>query len=88
MISRRDLPSRSPYGNGRAGKTISKILREELGDIGPLVGPLTFDHAVFRHGETGELRLILYTPSCEHDTRTKLTRLLEEDAPAVVPAVA
>jgi transcriptional regulator with XRE-family HTH domain len=45
----------------------------------PLVGPLAFDHAVFRHGETGDLRLILYTPSCEHDTRAKLARLLQED---------
>jgi transcriptional regulator with XRE-family HTH domain len=45
----------------------------------PLVGPLAFDHAVFRHGETGDLRLILYTPSCEHDTRAKLGRLLQED---------
>jgi transcriptional regulator with XRE-family HTH domain len=46
----------------------------------PVVGPLAFDHAVFRHGETGDLRLILYTPSCEHDTRAKLARLLEQDA--------
>jgi transcriptional regulator with XRE-family HTH domain len=45
----------------------------------PLVGPLAFDHAVFRHGETGDLRLILYTPSCEHDTRAKLAELLETD---------
>ena len=47
--------------------------------IHPLVGPLAFDHAVFRHGETGDLRLILYTPSCEHDTRAKLEQLLESD---------
>jgi transcriptional regulator with XRE-family HTH domain len=47
----------------------------------PVVGPLAFDHAVFRHGdgEGGDLRLILYTPSCEHDTRVKLARLLEDD---------
>jgi len=30
MISRRRLPSKSPYGNGRAGEAISRILREEL----------------------------------------------------------
>jgi transcriptional regulator with XRE-family HTH domain len=47
--------------------------------IHPLVGPLAFDHAVFRHGEAGDLRLILYTPSCEHDTRAKLEQLLESD---------
>jgi transcriptional regulator with XRE-family HTH domain len=45
----------------------------------PVVGPLAFDHAVFRHGETGDMRLVLYTPSCEHDTRAKLARLLQED---------
>ncbi len=50
----------------------------------PLVGPLAFDHAVFRHGESGELRLILYTPSCEHDTRAKLAELLEAPEPALV----
>jgi PAS domain-containing protein len=45
----------------------------------PVVGPLAFDHAVFRHGETGDLRLVLYTPSCEHDTRAKLAQLLGQD---------
>jgi hypothetical protein len=38
---------------------------------------------VFRHGESSDLRLILYTPSCEHDTRAKLAELLEEE-PALV----
>ena len=42
------------------------------------MGPLAFDHAVFHHGESGEQRLILYSPSCEHDTRAKLARLLED----------
>jgi transcriptional regulator with XRE-family HTH domain len=51
--------------------------------IHPLVGPLAFDHGVFRHGETGDLRLILYTPSCEHDTRAKLSQLLEVDENAL-----
>jgi PAS domain-containing protein len=56
----------------------------------PLVGPLAFDHAVFRHGETGDLRLILYTPSCEHDTRAKLAQLLDqrEDELELEPALA
>ena len=51
--------------------------RKELNH--PVVGPLAFDHAVFRHGETGDQRLILYTPSCEHDTRAKLARLLDDE---------
>jgi PAS domain-containing protein len=54
----------------------------------PVVGPLAFDHAVFRHGETGDLRLILYTPSCEYDTRAKLERLLESEEPANQPVLA
>jgi transcriptional regulator with XRE-family HTH domain len=48
--------------------------------IHPIVGPLSFDHAVFQHGDTGELRLVLYTPTCEHDTRAKLAQLLDQDA--------
>jgi PAS domain-containing protein len=54
----------------------------------PVAGPLAFDHAVFRHGETGDLRLILYTPSCEHDTRAKLEQLLESEEPANEPVLA
>jgi transcriptional regulator with XRE-family HTH domain len=51
----------------------------------PAVGPLAFDHGVFQHGETGEQRLILYSPTCEHNTREKLARLLEDsDADAGV----
>ena len=45
----------------------------------PVVGRLAFDHAVFRHGDTGEQRLILYTPCREHDTRAKLAQLLEDE---------
>jgi hypothetical protein len=46
----------------------------------PVIGPLAFDHAVFNHGDTGEQRLILYSPACEHDTRAKLARLLEDES--------
>jgi MmyB-like transcription regulator ligand binding domain len=46
--------------------------------IHPAVGPLSFDHAVFHHGDTGDPRLILYTPTGEHDTRAKLARLLDD----------
>ena len=45
----------------------------------PAVGPLAFDHAVFLHGDSGEKRLILYSPACESDTREKLARLLEDE---------
>jgi PAS domain-containing protein len=48
----------------------------------PVVGPLVFDHAVFNYGEEGEQRLVIYSPSCEHDTRSKLAQLLEPDAVA------
>jgi transcriptional regulator with XRE-family HTH domain len=47
----------------------------------PVVGPLVFDHAVFNHGDLGEQRLVVYSPSCEQDTRRKLSQLLEADPP-------
>jgi PAS domain-containing protein len=49
----------------------------------PVVGPLVFDHAVFTHGDLGEQRLVIYSPSCEQDTRAKLAQLLDEDVAAV-----
>ena len=64
----------------------SGLGRRELSH--PLVGPLAFDHAVFNHGEVGEQRLIVYSPTCEYDTRAKLARLLEDEAPAPEGAVA
>jgi len=45
----------------------------------PTQGRLTFDHAVFHHGDDGEQRLVVYSPSPEHDTRAKLARLLESE---------
>ncbi len=54
----------------------------------PTVGLLAFDHAVFQHGDTGEQRLILYSPACEHDTRAKLDRLFERDQQRELVAVA
>jgi transcriptional regulator with XRE-family HTH domain len=45
----------------------------------PTVGELAFDHAVFQHGEAGEQRLIVYSPTSEHGTREKLAQLLEDD---------
>jgi transcriptional regulator with XRE-family HTH domain len=61
--------------------------RHEVADTGegrkefnhPIVGRLVFDHAVFRHAEQTEQRLILYSPACEHDTPEKLARLLDGD---------
>ncbi len=56
--------------------------RKEL--IHPIVGRLVFDHAVFRHAELLEQRLVLYTPVCdEHGTPAKLAQLLEEEPVAV-----
>jgi hypothetical protein len=43
----------------------------------PSVGRMVFDHAVFRGIEDPEQRLILYSPSCQEDTVTKLASLLE-----------
>jgi len=48
----------------------------------PTAGELVFDHAVFQYGDAGEQRLVVYSPTAEHDTRDKLTKLLadrEED---------
>jgi PAS domain-containing protein len=42
-------------------------------------GELVFDHAVFQYGEGGEQRLVVYSPSCEHDTRAKMAALLADD---------
>jgi hypothetical protein len=64
--------------------------RHEVSDTGegrkefnhPIVGRLVFDHAVFRHAEMTEQRLILYSPACTQDTPEKLARLLDgEQAP-------
>jgi hypothetical protein len=43
----------------------------------PVAGRLVFDHAVFRHAEQAEQRLILYSPTAEHDTSQKFARLLD-----------
>jgi hypothetical protein len=45
-----------------------------------VVGRLVFEHAVFRHAEISEQRLILYTPTSDYDTPAKLERLLELEA--------
>jgi MmyB-like transcription regulator ligand binding domain len=42
----------------------------------PVVGPLAFEHAVFRHAEATDQRLLLYSPLPDHDTPAKLERLL------------
>jgi len=48
----------------------------------PVVGPLVFDHAVFNHGDLGEQRLVVYSPSCEQDTPSKLAQLVAQDGAA------
>jgi transcriptional regulator with XRE-family HTH domain len=45
----------------------------------PIAGRFVFEHAVFRHAEFGEQRLILYSPASEDDTPRKLARLLEAE---------
>jgi transcriptional regulator with XRE-family HTH domain len=50
--------------------------RKEL--IHPTVGPMVFNHAVFRH-EAVDQRLVLYTPVSQLDTPAKLARLLEDE---------
>ena len=42
----------------------------------PVAGRLLFEHALFRHGENPEQRLLLYSPLPEEDTPAKLERLL------------
>jgi hypothetical protein len=44
--------------------------------IHPIVGRLEFEHALFRHGETPDQRLVLHSPLPEHDTPAKLASLL------------
>jgi hypothetical protein len=52
--------------------------------VHPTAGRLVFEHAVFRHGELSEQRLVLYSPTCEEDTLAKMTQLLESDELAAV----
>ena len=44
----------------------------------PIAGRLVFDHAVFRHDDASEQRLIVYSPTPEDDTQAKLGRLLAD----------
>jgi len=43
----------------------------------PVVGPLSFEHAVFNPTNEPDQRLILYSPLPDHDTAAKLRELLE-----------
>jgi transcriptional regulator with XRE-family HTH domain len=43
----------------------------------PTAGLLVFEHAVFCPHEAPEQRMVLYSPTEEHDTRAKFQRLLE-----------
>jgi transcriptional regulator with XRE-family HTH domain len=53
-------------GSGEGRKTL----------IHPTVGRLEFEHALFKHGEDSDHRLVLYSPLPEHDTAAKLASLL------------
>jgi transcriptional regulator with XRE-family HTH domain len=48
--------------------------RKEI--LHPVAGKLIFEHAMFRHGENPEQRLLLYTPVADQDTPAKLESLL------------
>jgi transcriptional regulator with XRE-family HTH domain len=63
---RRWWPRHEVLGSGEGRKTI--VHRTE--------GRLIFEHAMFRHGENPEQRLLLYTPLPDEDTPAKLERLL------------
>ena len=42
----------------------------------PTAGRLEFEHAIFKHGETPDQRLVLYSPLPDNDTPARLERLL------------
>ena len=63
---RRWWPRHEVLGSGEGRKTI--VHRTE--------GRLIFEHAMFRHGENPEQRLLLYTPLPDEDTPAKMRRLL------------
>jgi transcriptional regulator with XRE-family HTH domain len=65
-------------GSGEGRKTINH----------PVAGPLSFEHAVFHHGEVTEQRLVLYSPVCEDGTPEKVVELLEDDAGSALAPVA
>jgi transcriptional regulator with XRE-family HTH domain len=52
--------------------------RKEI--IHPIEGRMLFEHAVFKHIEAGDQRLILYTPMPDEDTPAKMQRLLARRA--------
>jgi transcriptional regulator with XRE-family HTH domain len=54
----------------------------------PDVGTLVFEHAVFHPSEVPDQRLILYTPTPDHDTPRKLAELLERDPEPLPLAIA
>jgi transcriptional regulator with XRE-family HTH domain len=51
----------------------------------PLVGLLSFSHAVFHPAEESEQRLVLYSPLPENETAEKLARLMRGRPEPVVP---
>lgn len=58
--------------------------RHEVGGSGdgskvtlhPSAGPLTFEHAVFTHPASPDLRIVLYSPLTKDDTAAKVRALL------------
>jgi hypothetical protein len=78
-LSRTTMKSAAPV----IGRTPRRTRQEVLGtgegrkDLRhPLAGRLSFEHAVFHHGDSSDQRLLLYSPLPDHDTPAKLARLL------------
>jgi transcriptional regulator with XRE-family HTH domain len=60
-------PRHEVLGSGEGRKTLNH----------PIAGLMSFEHAIFRHSESPEHRLVLYSPLPENDTQAKLAALLE-----------
>jgi len=63
---RRWWPRHEVLGSGEGRKTI----------IHPIVGRLEFEHALFKHGESPDQRLVLYSPLQDDQSPARLERLL------------
>ncbi len=64
---RRWWPRHEVLGSGEGRKTI----------IHPVAGRLEFEHALFKHGDTPDQRLVLYSPIQDGESPARLARLLE-----------
>jgi hypothetical protein len=63
---RRWWPRHEVLGSGEGRKTI----------VHPVVGRLEFEHALFKHGDSPDQRLVLYSPLQDGESPARLERLL------------